>query len=74
MPSSSWRSRQDYFQWENPAKDTAVNPSAAAPEETYAYSLEEINSILAHIPEPAATAFAVAAFTGLRSGEIEGLR
>jgi integrase len=64
----------DYFQGENPAKDTAVNPSAPEPEETYAYSLEEINSILAHIPEPAATAFAIAAFSGLRSGEIEGLR
>jgi integrase len=64
----------DYFQGENPAKDTAVSPSAAAPEETYAYSLEEVFSILAHIPEPATTAFAVAAFTGLRIGEIEGLR
>ncbi len=29
----------DYFQSENPAKDTAVSPSAAEPEETYAYSL-----------------------------------
>jgi integrase len=64
----------DYFQSENPAKDTAVNPAAPEPEETYAYSLEEVNSILAHIPDPAATAFAVAAFSGLRSGEIEGLR
>lgn len=64
----------DYFQGENPAKDTAVSPSAPEPEETYAYSLEEINSILTYIPEPAATAFAVAAFSGLRSGEIEGLR
>jgi integrase len=66
--------QQDYFEGENPAKDTATNPSAPEPEETYAYSLEEINSILLHIPEPAATAFAVAAFSGLRSGEIEGLR
>jgi integrase len=66
--------QQGYFDGQNPATDTAVNPKAAEPEETYAYSLEEIQSILAHIPEPAATAFAVAAFTGLRSGEIEGLR
>ncbi len=64
----------DYFQGENPAKDTAVNPAAPEPEETYAYSLEEVNSMLAHIPEPATTAFAMAAYTGLRSGEIEGLR
>src|SRR5205807_2121684 len=62
-----------YFEGENPARDTAVNPSAPEPEETYAYSLEELNSILAHIPEPATTAFAIAAFTGLRIGEIEGL-
>jgi len=66
--------QQDYFNGENPAKDTAVDPSAPAPEETYAYSLDEINTILAHIPEPARTAFAVAAYAGLRAGEIEGLR
>lgn len=65
--------QQDYFEGENPARDTAVNPKAAEPEETYAYTLEEINSLLAHIPEPAATAFAIGAFAGLRSGEIEGL-
>jgi integrase len=66
--------QQDYFHGENPAKDTAVNPSAPEPQETYAYSLEEINSLPTHIPEPAATAFAVAAFSGLRRGEIEGLQ
>jgi integrase len=66
--------QQDYFNGENPATDTAVNPAAAPPQETYAYSLEELNGILAHIPDPAATAFAIAAFTGLRIGEIEGLR
>jgi integrase len=57
----------------NPVTDTAINPRSVAPEETYAYSLEEINAILAHLPEPAATAFAIAAFAGLRVGEIEGL-
>lgn len=66
--------QQDYFNGENPATDTAVNPAAAPPQETYAYSLEELNAILAHIPQPAATAFAIAAFTGLRIGEIEGLK
>jgi integrase len=63
-----------YFEGENPARDVAVNPSAAAPKETYAYSLEEINGILSFLPEPAGTAFAVAAFTGLRQGEVQGLR
>jgi integrase len=66
--------QKDYFQGVNPAQGTDINPSAAEPEETYAYSLEEVNAILAHIPEPAATAFAVAAYAGLRIGEIEGLR
>ena len=65
--------QQDYFQGENPARDTAINPGAAEPQETYAYSLDEIKSILAILPEPAATAFAVAAFMGLRHGEIQGL-
>jgi integrase len=66
--------QQDYFQGENPTRDTATNPGAAEPEETYAYSLDEIESILATLPEPAATAFAVAAYTGLRHGEIQGLQ
>lgn len=64
----------DYFRWENPARDTAINPGAAEPKETYAYSLDEIDAILAVLPEPAATAFAVAAYAGLRHGEIQGLQ
>ena len=65
--------QQDYFQGENPARDSAINPKAAEPQETYAYTLEEIQTILSLLPEPAATAFAVAAFMGLRHGEIQGL-
>lgn len=65
--------QQDYFEAENPARDSAINPAAAEPQETYAYSLDEIQSILAVLPEPSATAFAVAAFMGLRHGEIQGL-
>ena len=65
--------QQGYYQSENPARDSAVNPRAAQPQETYAYDLEEIQTILAVLPEPAATAFAVAAFLGLRHGEIQGL-
>ena len=65
--------QQDYFQGENPARNSAVNPKAAEPQETYAYTLEEIQTILSLLPEPAATAFAVAAFMGLRHGEIQGL-
>lgn len=65
--------QQDYFQSENPARDTAINPAAAEAQETYAYTLEEVQSILALLPEPAATAFAVAAYMGLRCGETQGL-
>jgi integrase len=63
----------DYFQGENPSRDTATNPDATEPQETYAYTLEEVQAMLAVLPEPAATAFAVAAFMGLRHGEIQGL-
>jgi len=66
--------QQDYFRGENPARDSAINPKAPEPQETYAYSLEEIQAILGLLPEPAATAFAVAAFMGLRHGEIQGLQ
>jgi hypothetical protein len=51
--------QQDYFHAENPARDTAINPGAAEPQETYAYSLEEIHTILSRLPEPAGTAFAM---------------
>ena len=57
-----------------PIRDTAVAPSAKEPQQTYAYSLDEIQAILSKLPEPAATIFAVAAFTGLRRGEIAGMR
>ena len=35
--------------------------------------MEELQTIISLLPEPAATAFAVAAFMGLRQGEIQGL-
>jgi len=61
--------QQDYFQGENPARDTAIDPGAAETRETYAYTLDEVHSMLAVLPEPAATAFAVAAYMGLRHGD-----
>jgi integrase len=42
--------------------------------ERYAYSLDEVSKMLTALPEPARTSCAVAAFTGLRAGEIRGLR
>src|SRR5216683_4257449 len=65
--------RLGFYDGVNPAQDTKVRSDAAPPAATYAYTLEEIGSMLAHLPEPAATAFAVAAYAGLRRGEIQGL-
>ena len=66
--------QQGYFVGENPVRDTAVAPNAKEPQQTHAYSLDEIRTMLAVLPEPAATIFATAAFTGLRRGEIRGMR
>jgi integrase len=68
----SYAKQQGYFDGENPARNTAIPPSRLS-EETYAYSLDEICQILSVLSEPAATVFAVAAFTGARRGEIRGL-
>jgi len=42
--------------------------------ETYACSRREIETMLAVIPESAATLYAVAGFAGLRRSELGGLR
>jgi integrase len=57
----------------NPVKLVRL-PDAPEDDETYAYSLREIETMLAVIPEPAATVCAVAAFTGLRRAELRGLQ
>jgi integrase len=44
------------------------------PQDTYAYSLAEIKSILSALAEPACTIVLTAALTGLRKGEIRGLK
>jgi len=62
-----------YYDGVNPVQDTRIDPAAPEAAETYAYSLEEIRALLELLPEPAATAFAVASFMGLRIGEIEAL-
>jgi integrase len=66
--------QQGYYLGENPVRDTATSPKATAPQETYAYDLSEVQQMLSVMPEPAATIFAVAAFTGLRRGELQGLQ
>jgi integrase len=64
----------DCFHGENPTRDTVISPKAARPIETHAYSLDEIDAIQAALPTQVSIAFAVAGFTGLRLGEIQGLR
>ena len=66
--------QQGFFVGENPARDSAIALGAQEPQEIHAYTLDEIRAIFAVLPEPAATIFAVAAFTGLRRGEIRGMR
>ncbi len=56
----------------NPMQNVSV-PSTSEVEDTYAYSLSEIKSMLAAIKEPARTVVLTAAFTGLRKSELRGL-
>jgi integrase len=49
-------------------------PEGMPGKETYAYSLEEIQTMIHLLPEPARTAVSVAAFTGLDHSELRGLR
>jgi integrase len=56
----------------NPMQQTSI-PKARPAEETHAYSLEEIDSMLSVLPEPAATIVACAAYTGARRGELRGM-
>jgi len=56
----------------NPVREVEV-PDAPEGNETIAYDLPFVMQMLNIVPEPARTAVAVAAFSGLRRGEIEGL-
>ena len=56
----------------NPVQQTSI-PKARPADETFAHSLEEIDEMLAVIPEPGATVIATAAYTGARRGEIRGM-
>lgn len=57
----------------NPVRDVCV-PQGKSSADTYAYGLDEITRMLAVLPQPARTVVAVAAFTGLRRGELRGLQ
>lgn len=66
--------RLGYYSKANPVDGTLIDHRLREAEDTYAYSLEENFDILNRLPEPAATMFAIAAYAGLRRGEIEGLK
>ena len=57
----------------NPMQDVST-PRAPEAEDTYAYSLAEVRKMLLALEEPARTVVLTAALTGLRKGEIRGLR
>jgi integrase len=57
----------------NPMQDVGI-PRSRQPADTHAYSLTEVRKILAVLEEPARTIVLTAALTGLRKGEIRGLR
>ena len=63
--------RQGVINSENPIRDVVL-PKGKPAGETHAYSLEEIAQMLNALPEPASTIVAVAAFTGVRKGELRG--
>jgi integrase len=56
----------------NPIRDACL-PKANAPKDTAAYTLPEIAQMIRVLTQPAKTIVAVAAFTGLRRGELRGL-
>ncbi len=58
----------------NPVREVKLPNARGQERETHAYSLEEVREFLTVLPEPSRTAFAVAAFAGLRRSEIRGLR
>jgi integrase len=65
--------RLGYLDAINPIHGVSI-PRSKEPEETYAYSLDEIKKMLAVLDEPSRTIVLTAALTGLRKGEIRGLR
>jgi integrase len=57
----------------NPIMDVSIPRVPEAEEDTYAYSLSEIKTMLAQLTEPAKTVVLTAALTGLRKSELRGL-
>jgi integrase len=64
---------QGFHDGENPITDVMIPEEARGPSKTYAHPLPEILRILDVLPLQPKAAVAVAAFAGLREGEIVGL-
>ena len=63
----------DSYPYANPVTDVST-PKGLKPKAGYAYSLQESAAIIRAMPEPAKTVVMLAAFSGLRHGEIRGLK
>jgi len=57
----------------NPIQDVSIPHVPETEQDTYAYSLAEIKTMLGKLTEPARTVVLTAAFTGLRKSELRGL-
>ena len=57
----------------NPVRDVSI-PECRPRGDTHAYTLNEVDRMLAVLPEPARALVATAAYSGLRKGELRGLR
>lgn len=64
--------QQGYYEGANPARETSL-PQVRSADETHAYSLEEVLTMIDAVPEPASTIIAAAAYTGARRGELRGM-
>jgi integrase len=64
--------QQGYYDGANPVRETTL-PHVRQAEDTHAYSLEEVLTMMDAVPEPASTLIAAAAFTGARRGELRGM-
>ena len=58
----------------NPMRETMLPRNGSPMKKTYAYTLDEIQVMLAVLAEPARTLVLVAALTGLRMSELRGLK
>jgi integrase len=65
--------QQGYRPAPNPIREKSL-PRAPGAAETVAYDLNVVLAMLQRVPEPSRTVIAIAAFAGLRRGELEGLQ